>query len=331
MKHFIAYPLHFSLIFSAALFCASAPAQDDPPRQDPRLDTETEVETRKPKPPEELPKPKMEKRTWMGVATGEVPPVLRQHLDLTEGFGVLIAHVLDDSPASKAGLKAGDVLSKLDDQLLTTPEHLSLLIRSKKKGDTVRLTYLRKGEETVVQVNLDEKELPRFERLRPPVGPQASPKDWQNWHENFRRQQREWMEKFNEHHRNRGPRPQHQSPSRRDMRGSGKPAPKAPRGPKISSESTVKIDNDQGEVTVLNKDGKGRIEIFDAEGKKVYEGPFDREKGIDGLPENAKQHLKKMKVDHIGVFADPVVPGPKPNRRPGPPKEPQSENPGEEL
>ncbi len=100
------------------------------------------------------------KQTWLGVAMAPVPEVLREHLELGEGFGIHIQQVLGNSPAQKGGLRRNDILTQFDDQILTTPEHLSILIRSKKKGDEIALGLIRKGKPQTIKVVLGENERP---------------------------------------------------------------------------------------------------------------------------------------------------------------------------
>jgi len=105
------------------------------------------------------------KRAWLGVEPVEVPEAVRDYLDLTEGFGVAVRHVVSGSPADKAGLKEKDILLRLDDQLLTTPRHLQVLVATYRKGDAIELTILRKGTESVVKATLGESELPPLSML----------------------------------------------------------------------------------------------------------------------------------------------------------------------
>lgn len=60
--------------------------------------------------------------------------------------GVEIKSVTKESAAEKMGLKEGDVITKVDDKSITTPDDLSKLIRSHKPGDKVNVTYLRGGK-----------------------------------------------------------------------------------------------------------------------------------------------------------------------------------------
>ena len=62
--------------------------------------------------------------TYLGVAMDGIPAVLRAQLNLPEGIGVVVSFVAKGSPAEKAGLKANDVLTQMDDQLIVNAEQL---------------------------------------------------------------------------------------------------------------------------------------------------------------------------------------------------------------
>jgi serine protease Do len=61
--------------------------------------------------------------------------------------GVEIQSVTKESAAEKIGLKEGDVITKVDDKKITTPDELSKAIRAHKPGEKVSVTYLRAGKE----------------------------------------------------------------------------------------------------------------------------------------------------------------------------------------
>jgi putative serine protease PepD len=66
----------------------------------------------------------------------------------------LIAGVRPDTPAVKAGLKEGDVVTSLGGHKISNPDELASVINSFKPGDLVSLTYERNGESHTVQVKL---------------------------------------------------------------------------------------------------------------------------------------------------------------------------------
>ncbi len=95
---------------------------------------------------------------FLGVSAVPMSRELAAHLPLAEDTGLEIEGVSPDSPAEKAGLRKNDVLMKLDDQILIHPRQLGVLVANRKEGDSVRLTYLRKGEAKDVTVTLGKRD-----------------------------------------------------------------------------------------------------------------------------------------------------------------------------
>jgi S1-C subfamily serine protease len=62
--------------------------------------------------------------------------------------------VRPDTPASKAGLKAGDVVTALAGKSISTASELRAAINARRPGDSVSLTYLRGGHSHTVTVKL---------------------------------------------------------------------------------------------------------------------------------------------------------------------------------
>ena len=86
-------------------------------------------------------------------------PVIGVSIDMKfEGEGAQITKndkaILAGGPAAKAGLKAGDVITKFDGRTITTAEELIVAIRAKNVGDKVELTYTRNGVSATATVVL---------------------------------------------------------------------------------------------------------------------------------------------------------------------------------
>ena len=60
--------------------------------------------------------------------------------------GMYLSQVASDSPASEAGLRSGDIITKIDDIEMKDDQDLAQVIRSKKIGDTIKIEYWRDGE-----------------------------------------------------------------------------------------------------------------------------------------------------------------------------------------
>ncbi len=104
--------------------------------------------------------PQMEKAAFLGVATSPVTSTLQEQLKLHRGMGLVIELVIKDSPAANAGLRAHDILEKLDDQWLVNGPQFAALVRARQPGESIALTIIRNGDRQVVNVKLAEKELP---------------------------------------------------------------------------------------------------------------------------------------------------------------------------
>ncbi|MGW2086429.1 S1C family serine protease [Streptomyces sp. NPDC001880] len=70
--------------------------------------------------------------------------------------GVALVSVTKDGAADKAGLRPGDIITKIDDQPVTTMTSLSEALASDKPDQKVTVTYLRNGEEMTAKVTLGE-------------------------------------------------------------------------------------------------------------------------------------------------------------------------------
>jgi putative serine protease PepD len=68
--------------------------------------------------------------------------------------GAQLASVVSGGPAAKAGLQAGDVVTKIGSRIITDADDLAAATRSQQPGDQVTLTILRGGKTSTVTVTL---------------------------------------------------------------------------------------------------------------------------------------------------------------------------------
>ena len=69
--------------------------------------------------------------------------------------GAQVQSVSDGSTAGDAGVKAGDIITKVDESLITNADSLIATIRSYRPGDSVTLTWLRDGKQQSAELTLD--------------------------------------------------------------------------------------------------------------------------------------------------------------------------------
>ena len=92
----------------------------------------------------------------LGISVSDVGagvPVEDGEVPVTDG--ALVRTLGDGSTAEGAGLEEGDVITRIDDVLITSADSLVATIRSYRPGDEVEVTYERDGEEQVATLVLD--------------------------------------------------------------------------------------------------------------------------------------------------------------------------------
>lgn len=93
---------------------------------------------------------------YLGVKAQEISDDLGQYFGVGEGDGVLVLEVMEDTPAERAGLKAGDVITKVDGEDVSDPGELVGYMREREPGQKVDLTLKRNRETRRLYVDLDE-------------------------------------------------------------------------------------------------------------------------------------------------------------------------------
>ena len=91
----------------------------------------------------------------IGVSTTQLTKQLAEFFGIGDSKGVLVTSVMDDSPAAKAGLKAGDVITAIDGEKVEDAGDLAQGINKKKDGD-VTLTVIRNKNQRSITVTPKE-------------------------------------------------------------------------------------------------------------------------------------------------------------------------------
>lgn len=115
----------------------------------------------------------------LGLKVHEMNKDLSEYFKGAEDGAVLVLSVFEDSPAEKSGLKAGDVILKVEDEKVSSTEDLLNTLAEYQDGDVVTVEYLRKGLPLKTEVELQNKvEIGSsdFERFTPRVLPRLK------WH-----------------------------------------------------------------------------------------------------------------------------------------------------
>lgn len=96
-------------------------------------------------------------RPYLGVSINSQYQVDEETAEKYEiPMGIQVAEVVPGSPASKAGLRAGDIIYKVNDTLIQSFDDLSDIISESHVGDELRILADRNGEKVVVNAILEE-------------------------------------------------------------------------------------------------------------------------------------------------------------------------------
>jgi len=113
-------------------------------------------------------------RGWLGVSIQPIDPEMAKQFGLKEETGVLVANVFEKTPAEKAGLKPGDIITSVDGTPVQSTDELQNKIGSIKPGQTVTLAVIRDNKQLSIKVQLSEQPA----RLTEAGIPSGEEKEW---------------------------------------------------------------------------------------------------------------------------------------------------------
>ena len=95
-------------------------------------------------------------RPYIGVILQDLTKDLAEYFNLEDQNGALIADVVPNSPASKAGLTRGDVILKIDDKIIKNSNDVVEIVSKAKINDTLIMLVLRNGQSQFVSVKVEK-------------------------------------------------------------------------------------------------------------------------------------------------------------------------------
>ncbi len=93
-------------------------------------------------------------RGWLGVVIQEITPEIAETIGVKEG--ILVSQIAPNSPAEKAGLRAGDIIIAIDDEKVREVRDLQFRIMKTPPGTEVKLSIIREGKTQVIKVKVGE-------------------------------------------------------------------------------------------------------------------------------------------------------------------------------
>jgi serine protease Do len=92
---------------------------------------------------------------YMGIGISDVTPENAKFFHVDNDEGAIVTQVENDSPAAKAGLKVGDVITGIDGQKVMDASALQIEVGQKQPGTSIKLDVLRDGKNVNVPVTLE--------------------------------------------------------------------------------------------------------------------------------------------------------------------------------
>lgn len=232
---------------------------------------------------------------FLGVVTAEVPEILAEHLKLTDGQGILVRSLMPDGPAAKAGVSTNDIILRLADQPIRTPEDLSNSVLQKSPGDIVSVELIHKGELKTMDITLAKRpqhfaaarsqaqgdlgfdQLPNdlAERIRGALednlgfgdGTGAIPDSMRDTMQDLQQQMQGFMD---------------QAP------GPGKI--------QVHSGATLRLKDQNGCIEIKSNEGRKEVTLHDLNGDIVWSGPWNTEQDKASAPEEYRKRIEAMNL-----------------------------------
>jgi len=96
-------------------------------------------------------------RGWLGVGIQPLTPELARKFGVNENEGVLVNEVFEKDPAAAAGIKPGDIITRIEGTVIDTPNRLSRIVAGLLPGATTKVEIMRNQQRIVLDVALSER------------------------------------------------------------------------------------------------------------------------------------------------------------------------------
>ena len=262
-----------ALVLTTMILPALATAQ---PAKSLTIRSDDVAEVRAPQPLQEVP--------YLGISTHGIEAALAAQMELPPETGLVVVHIMPDSPAASV-LKQHDLLTRFEDQILIEPRQLGVLVRSKKEGETVKLTLFRSGKQQTVSVTLGKKAMPPLPGRFVPGSRKTITFE--------------------------GEPLAHIRAQKLGPAGSGGLEEREMRISRFEGKNSQMVfDDGDGRLEVNFKGGKKHLVAHDTKGKILFSGPVETAEERKALPAEVRTRLEKMEAMDVRIPAPPPAPVP---------------------
>jgi serine protease DegS len=103
-------------------------------------------------------------RGWLGIEVQDITPELAESFRLKSAKGVIVAGILRNGPAAKAGLRPGDIIIKLNDTEIENTRQVMNSIAKIKPDDDIKIEIMRQGEAITLEGTVGQRPEQRSRR-----------------------------------------------------------------------------------------------------------------------------------------------------------------------
>lgn len=233
-----------------------------------------------------------ESAAFLGVATAEVPGIVSDHLGIDAGTGVIISTVSPGSPAEKAGLSVNDIITAVDGNVITGPDHFSMTIGGSKVGDRIAMDLIHKGKPAKVEVTLIERPTEKDSGVMKQPFLDGLPKAQAD---RLRGLLEENLRYFGDDNFEGMMQPGFENNFRemRDQLWRGLDNESGDTSG-FSQNSTIRLMDQEGSVEIKSSDGSTSVTVRDTDNTIVWEGPWDSDEDKAAAPEGIRERIDRV-------------------------------------
>jgi C-terminal processing protease CtpA/Prc len=99
------------------------------------------------------------RRAYLGVTVMNLNSGLREHFAAPKDAGILVATVREDSPAAQAGIRVGDIITRVDGAKIDSAGDIHAALGDRKEGDRVQVEIVRDRVAKTLTATVDERQV----------------------------------------------------------------------------------------------------------------------------------------------------------------------------
>lgn len=281
-----------AVMLSARSSAIEAPADNTPPP------TVTEAA-----PAAQNAKPEAKAETaYLGVVSSPIPEMLAAHLSVKAGEGIIVRAVMPGGPAAQSGIAVHDIITRVADQPIGSPEDLSKAVTTHKPGETIHLNLIHQGKPAESDVTL-------CVRPREFAGIDARPLDQLNLEgipEELANRVRGMiqgnlggleMQFGNGDLQLNDAMLQMKQRLEKAVQGLDDPGDQAENGINIQQGATIRMLDDQGSIELKSNNGGKEVTLLDKDNHITWTGPWDTAQDKAAAPDDVRQRVERLNLD----------------------------------